>query len=386
MDNLLIDCTFLINELKRKRPPHGIPRVILAYLRQYQDNIQLLYRLRRKLFILPLDQSNLIIQLILQWDLKHYRQIIVLVIKGILKSKKLPLSSNWILLKIDLNGVKYPSYFNQLKSSNIKPVVMIHDLFPIINPEYSDPLYAKQFEENIRSCLKNAKGLICVSRNTNELLTEYVKVNNLQNTPPSIAAPLAPGLLNQSQENLPPLLKGPYFVVISTIVARKNHLLLLHVWRELVDSLGAATPKLVIIGSRSSECSNTNALLDRCSQLKAYIVEITPPDSELQNYLAHARALLFPTFAEGYGLPLIEALSFKVPVICSDLAIFREIAADIPDYLSPLDGMGWLNLIIEYSKEKSELRTAQLLRLSPFETPKWTEHFNSVNQFLETIA
>ncbi len=59
---------------------------------------------------------------------------------------------------------------------------------------------------------------------------------------------------------------------------------------------------------------------------------------ELSNWLAHARALLFPSFAEGFGLPVVEALSVGTPVIATDLPAFREAAGSIPEYLDPLDG------------------------------------------------
>lgn len=380
MKHLLIDSTFLINELKRKRPPHGIPRVVLAYLEFYSDKVQLVYRVRHKLFILPASYSQKIIKLLLFWDFKLYKQVVLLLIRGIIHSEKAKKGDSYLLLKIDQNGIKYPSYFSQLNQKGIKTLVMIHDLFPIIYPEYSDPIYAKQFEDNISLCLKNAAGLICVSHNTQRILSHYVTNKNLT-CPPTIAALLAPGLIFSSSEEPRPIAE-PYFVIISTIVARKNHLLLLHLWRKLVIELGDKTPKLVIIGKRSPECSSTIAMLERCQQIRAAVIETTATDKELRNYLTHAVALLFPTFAEGYGLPIIEALSFNVPVIASDLAIFREIVGTVPEYLDPLDGQGWFEMILEYAKEQSSLREAQLQRLSQFTLPTWEQHFTKVNLFL----
>jgi glycosyltransferase involved in cell wall biosynthesis len=171
--------------------------------------------------------------------------------------------------------------------------------------------------------------------------------------------------------------------MISTLVARKNHLLLLHIWRELANKLQDKTPKLVIIGKRSAECSSTLNMLDRCQQIKPYVIETIASDQELQNYLTHATALLFPTFAEGYGLPLIEALNAKVPVIASDLPVFREIAHEIPDYLSPIDGQGWMNLIMDYAEPNSKARNAQLKRLAQFKIVPWDEHFRAVDLFYD---
>ncbi len=380
--HLLIDSTFLITELKRKRPPHGIPRVILAYLRYYMGDLRLVYRLRGKLFILPQHYSQKIAELLLLWDFKLYPKILLLIIRALFAAEKINDRDHYFLFKLDQNGMKYPNYFNQLNKMGINTLIMIHDLFPITHPEYSDPNYAKQFATNIKLSLKNAAGILCVSQNTKNILTHYVQINNLP-SPPSAATNLAPGFQPGFAHSIRPI-EGPYFVIISTIVARKNHLLLLHIWRKLVDDLGSKAPKLVIIGKRSSECTNTLALLERCQQLRQQVIELTATDEELQNYLVHAKALLFPTFAEGYGLPLIEALSTNVPVLCSDLAIFREIAQDAPEYLDPIDGRAWMEMILEYAQEKSLLREAQLERLSQFTIPSWEEHFNKVNVFIET--
>lgn len=381
--NLLIDCTFLVTELKRKRPPHGIPRVILAYLRHYSADLKLVYRLRGKLFILPQTYSRKIIELLLLWDPKLYKPIFSLILKALFAAEKTKHNEDYFLFKLDQNGMKYPNYFKQLQTMGIKTIIMIHDLFPITHPEYSDPNYAKQFEANVKLSLSHADGILCVSENTQTILANYVETNKLR-APLTTATNLAPGFEASKKNNTPPL-QEPYFVIISTLVARKNHLLLLYIWRKLVDELGPKAPKLVIIGKRSSECSTTLALLNRCQQLQQQVIELTATDEELQNYLNHARALLFPTFAEGYGLPLIEALSSQVPVLCSNLAIFKEIAKDVPDYFDPIDGKAWMDSILEYSQENNRQREAQLQRLAQFKIPTWHEHFAKVNEFINKI-
>jgi glycosyltransferase involved in cell wall biosynthesis len=106
-------------------------------------------------------------------------------------------------------------------------------------------------------------------------------------------------------------------------------------------------------------------------------------DAELVSWLQHARALLFPSFAEGYGMPLVEALGHGVPVIASDLPVFREIAGTIPDYLDPLDGPAWLRLLRSYAAPDSAERGSQLQRLQYFRVPTWQHHFQLVDAFLE---
>jgi glycosyltransferase involved in cell wall biosynthesis len=109
-------------------------------------------------------------------------------------------------------------------------------------------------------------------------------------------------------------------------------------------------------------------------------------DSDVATYLKHAQALLFPSFVEGYGLPLIEALLQGTPAIASDLPAFREIAGDVPEYVDVLDAMAWLSRIDAYAGEESPARQSQIARIRRFGAPTWSRHFQLVDQFMESLA
>ena len=109
-------------------------------------------------------------------------------------------------------------------------------------------------------------------------------------------------------------------------------------------------------------------------------------DADLITYLHHARALLFPSFTEGYGLPTTEALSLGLPVIASDLPVFREIVGDVPDYADPIDGKRWEYLIMDYARPDSPLRAAQLERMAAFRQPTWSEHFALIDKLLDELG
>jgi glycosyltransferase involved in cell wall biosynthesis len=175
--------------------------------------------------------------------------------------------------------------------------------------------------------------------------------------------------------------------MLGTIEPRKNHWFVLHVWRRLVENLGDRAPTLVVIGRRGWECENAVDMLERCGPLKGKVIEeASCSDARLHNYLLHAQALLFPSFVEGYGMPLAEALALRVPVIASDLPVFHEIAGDIPEYLDPLDGPGWMTRIMQYAGAGSPQRTAQLARIEAFRAPTWQEHFEVVDTFIEELV
>ncbi|MEG0186628.1 MAG: glycosyltransferase, partial [Stenotrophomonas sp.] len=178
----------------------------------------------------------------------------------------------------------------------------------------------------------------------------------------------------------------PYFVMLGTIEPRKNHWLMLQLWRQLIERLGDAAPRLVIVGQRGWLCDNVIDMLERCEVLKGFVFQKTGcSDAELASWLGHSQALLFPTFAEGYGMPLAEALALGVPVIASDLPAFREIAGDIPEYVDPLDGRRWAELVVEYAQPQSQMRSIQCQKMAGFSLPTWEAHFQQVEALMEQL-
>ena len=128
-------------------------------------------------------------------------------------------------------------------------------------------------------------------------------------------------------------------------------------------------------------------MLERCQSLHGHVHELRScNDADLATWLKHAQALLFPSFAEGYGMPIVESLMLDTPVIATDLPSFREAAGAVPEYLHPLDGRSWREAILDYSSDGSSRRQGQLERLSSFRCPTWKAHFEVVESFLEQLA
>lgn len=270
-------------------------------------------------------------------------------------------------------------------------VPLIHDVIPVTHPEYARPGQADTHRRRMTTTGALSDGIIANSEATAEALAPYLA--HRAKRPPIVVAPL--GI-----EKVPfsPRPKAAYrgpgagyahpsFVTLGTIEPRKNHLLLLHLWRDLAASMGSAAPRLTIVGKRGWENENVVDILDRCIALNGVVQEAGQlPDQQVAGLMRNSRALLFPSFAEGYGLPLAEALALGVPAICSDLPALREVGGDVPDYLNPLDGAAWREAVLDYSRPDSPRRAAQLARMARWSAPSWEEHFNRVETLLDQVV
>ncbi|WP_456085344.1 glycosyltransferase family 4 protein [Magnetospirillum molischianum] len=289
-----------------------------------------------------------------------------------------------ILLNTGHSGLEKPDYIRRIRRASYSPVFFLHDLIPITHPEYCRIGEADKHHRRLDAILSVGAGIIVNSTVTEAVLTRYAEERGYR-MPICTVAPLAPPDWPTPARARP--LASPYFVILGTIEPRKNHLLLLQIWQRLAEQFGDQAPRLMIIGQRGWECEQVFNRLDRCDKLRGLVIEHSRcSDADLSTALHHSQGLLFPSFEEGYGLPLVEALAAGVPVIASPLPVFREIAGDYPDYLDPLDGNGWLQRILDYAAPDSPEREAQKQRIAEFRSPSWRQHFERVDALLERIG
>ncbi len=381
MHDILIDVTRLVGRvLVKGRLPTGVDRVSLAYVAHYGHRACAVVRLGSRLVVLSLPVSRVLFDQLSNPG-PQFRQQVGLQIARAWWDRPRRLD-HAVLFNTGHSGLEVPSYHAALQRLGVSPVFLVHDLIPISHPEYCRPGELERHQRRMDAALRISRGVIANSRETLKALQGYADKKALP-LPPAIAAHLAPPLLPPPGSNP---LGRPYFVMLGTIEPRKNHWMVLQVWRHLIEKHGSEAPQLVVVGQRGWECENVVDLLERAAHVREHVIELPRcSDAQLATYLHHAQALLFPSFAEGYGLPLVEALSAGTPVIASELPVFKEIAGDIPDYLDPLDGLGWLSLIEAYSATGSAVRDAQKARMRQFAPPSWQHHFEQVDAFLEKL-
>lgn len=272
-----------------------------------------------------------------------------------------------------------PELFSWLdRRPDVRSVFFVHDIIPIEHPEYGVPGEAGRHRIRMRTVAQRAAAVVVSSQAVRRTLTRYLEAEGLR-VPPIEVAAIGVEPAFQVQDGPALSARRPYFVVCSTIEARKNHLLLLQVWRELAAQMGPATPALVIVGRRGWESENVVDLLERCPAMHDHVLEapgLSTPG--LVQLLRGARALLMPSFAEGYGIPVVEALSLGTPVIASDLPVHGEIAGPHAWLLHPLDGLGWRDAIRAASETPPPAP-------SGFRPPLWRDHFGVVDRLVAAL-
>ena len=382
VQEVLIDITRLIHRFMNKRLATGVDRVSLAYIRHYRDNARAVYRHKSKdKFVFRKAESAVLFDWVLALGVTGDPQLTIY--KGLLTGCLAQNVAGRFLFNTGHTGLESDDYVEMLKSQQVRPIFMVHDLIPLTHPQFCRAGEEAKHLQRLYNCVRAASGVVCNSQATMDGLAGLCNTHGWA-MPPTAVALLAPELPEPAGGAAP--LDGPYFVFVSTIEPRKNHLMVLQLWEKLVVKLGNAAPRLVIIGQRGWDYEEVTMLLENSALLKGKVLEVSRcSDAEMVSYLQHSRALLFPSFTEGYGMPVVEALTLGVPVIASDLPVFREFAGQVPDYIDVMNELGWFNMICDFTQAGSLARLDQLRRLEGYQAPTWRQHFEKVDALLRQL-
>ncbi len=262
-----------------------------------------------------------------------------------------------------------PRIFAALRRHGWQSAVLVHDAIPLDHPTLARAGTVPVFARKLAAVAAGADRVICTTEDARARVAAHLA--QAGRVPPMIVAPL--GVDVATPGDLPPGFDAgtPFFLCLGTIEPRKNHALLLNVWAGLSDP-----PRLVIVGGRGWADRNVLARLDA----RPRAVEEWPglTDAQVAALMTRAKALLFPSLAEGFGLPLMEAAAMGLPVIASDLPVFRELAGDYPVYLNPLDVYAWQETIQGRAQTGSMGRGTAMPVKVGVEIPSWGAHFNTV--------
>jgi glycosyltransferase involved in cell wall biosynthesis len=261
---------------------------------------------------------------------------------------------------------------------NARITILIHDTIPLDFPELQRTGTVEKFRQFVRRTLRLSDQLIANSATTEKDIRRHagpsqvppITVAHLGIDAPKPAQPVWPAGFDRTR---------PYYMIVGTIEPRKGHALLLDVWRNLASSLSVdAMPQLLICGGRGWENKAVFAELDHLGPLQRHVYEMPGlSDGQIAALLLRSKGLLFPSKAEGFGLPPVEAHSLGVPVISTPLPSVREILGDAITYLPIGDPYHWKSYILQELGAAPPPNSAEK-KQNLFSPPDWRMHFSKV--------
>lgn len=239
-----------------------------------------------------------------------------------------------------------PDYEGMVKDlcerHRLRFALLLYDIIPLRHPEWCDHALVLAFRSWLVGMLPLAATVFAISRATAADVEAFAEergirlAGRVQPIPLGTGFGASPPMTREHRPaGLPPA--GTYALVVSTIEARKNHALLFRVWCRLVADLPRdQVPTLVFAGRVGWMVGDLMQQLVNAVWLdgKIRLVE-SPTDAEVEVLYRGCLFTLFPSFAEGWGLPVTESLSFGKPCLVADRPVLREAGGTLARYFDP---------------------------------------------------
>lgn len=272
----------------------------------------------------------------------------------------------------------------------VRFAVMVHDIIPVTHPQWVAGLSVSRFRRWLAGVLANADLVLTVSNYSRAALLAHAAKNGL--TLPTVEV-VNPGTGFPSfgpptaVTGIPGKLPSRFALFVSTIETRKNHRLLVGVWRRLIERHGVARiPHLVFAGRRGWGAYGVMAELAADRYLGGKIVVLSGlSDAELDEAYRQCLFTVFPSLIEGWGLSVAESLLYGKLCVASNRGPIPEVGGDLVDYIDPEDEAASLT-VIERVILDDAYRQSREARIRAEAYPRsWNDHVTALMASLDRL-
>ena len=280
------------------------------------------------------------------------------------------------LLMIDSSWEQYPDFeavFASVRQYGGRIVTVVYDLIPLRMPQYCSAGLVQVFERWFALAVEHSDMLLCISRAVRDDVALYLDEMAIQAPRPlrleywQLGADILPAARDQSIRPAVAAMiapgQPPLFLMVGTIEPRKGHDAVLDAFDALWET--GSELRLCFAGKEGWHVDDLMARIRQHPELgkRLHFVERFS-DAEINLCYGHAHALIVASVAEGYGLPIVEAARHGVPVIASDIAVFREVAGDGAEYFGLGDQVALMAAVERFAGYDGARRRALASRVS----------------------
>lgn len=281
------------------------------------------------------------------WKVLGLRDVPSLVYRGVRRLKLASLDNNSLLSRkinaLDFDVVHFPMQTVYPYGIKCKKLVTFMDMQEVHFPNFFTKEELQFRKNNYKKSVKEADIVISISNYTKNDIVKYygkeykekTRVVYLSNSESNKKATIISG-----EENL-----KPYFYYPAATWPHKNHEKLLFAFADVVKK--HPDYKLVLTGLKRQRSSRIDSIIDNLGLKNKVIVKGYLPYEDINSIFRNAFALVFPSLFEGFGLPILEAMSMGVPVVSSNSASLPEVAGNAALYFDPKNVKDIANKMIE---------------------------------------
>lgn len=287
-----------------------------------------------------------------QYDIKNLKNVSNLVPTGFFSKRlKFLWRSNWVKRDLINEGMQlYHGLSHEIpvgiQKTGIRSVVTIHDLIFERSPEQYNKIDVQIYRRKFMYACNNADHIIAISKQTKNDIIDFYKIPEekisicYQSCNPSFAATISEEEKNRIRKlyDLP----ERFFLYVGAIIERKN---LLNVCKAIHTLKAKSSIPLVVIGKGGSYKKEVKEYVSR-HHLESTVIFLSETNAAKASFgfqssldfpaiYQLSQALIYPSFFEGFGIPILEALWSRTPVITSNSSCLPETGGNAAYYIDP---------------------------------------------------
>jgi glycosyltransferase involved in cell wall biosynthesis len=299
-----------------------LSELIAAFNKQHSNQVSFVFI---KPFIAVMPGNNVFGKLIRHFQFFFYKQITLPILTF--------LNGASVLICTD--------YVAPVFMPGFKTIVVFHDAFFWEYPQHYSALWLRMFKAAALAGAKKSMAIIAPSEYAKKQIALHTGINVahikvVYEAPKTFAQinPQSPAQTN-SQPQSSPQISAPYFLHVGTLAKHKNLPLLIEAFAKLDKHL-----KLVLVGGAPSSVHNSDlpnimAAIQKHNLQNQVILTGYLSNAEVVSWYANALGYVFPSYNEGFGLPILEAMQYKLPIIAANNTCLPEIAQGGALYFDP---------------------------------------------------
>jgi glycosyltransferase involved in cell wall biosynthesis len=267
------------------------------------------------------------------------------------------------------------------ESLGLKIVHVVYDMIPEISPQFFGQGFGDVYIKHMFNVFSISDHLLAISENTKRdseafqdrmlLPKAEVSVFRLGDNPTHSAVTESPDDRIEA---------GNYVLAVGTLEIRKNYLMLYYVWKKAA-LLGKKLPKLVIVGQPGWLSSDSMYLMQFDPVTRDSIIVLSnASDSQVAWLYKNSKFSVYPSWYEGWGLPIAESLNYGKFCISSNTSSMTEIAGNLIEYFDPFDTLGCLELIEKYSNNPELLTKAEHRIEKEYKKVSWSRSYEDCSK------
>ncbi len=246
------------------------------------------------------------------------------------------------------------------QSVRINIVHVIYDMIPELYPQFFGQGFGDVYIKHMFNAYAISDHLLAISKNTKrdaEAFQEKMLLPKLPVTVFRLGDNPTHGAAKKSPDKR--VISGKYLLAVGTLEIRKNYLSLYYVWKK-ASILGEKLPKLVIVGQPGWLSSDSMYLMHFDPEIRNSIIVLSNvSDDQLAWLYQNCLFTIYPSWYEGWGLPIAESLNYGKLCIASNTSSMPEIGEELIDYFDPFNPLECLSHVIKYLKNPDELVEAE---------------------------